>query len=132
MRCSFSTFNKNPPFHISPSTEREKALCLCIKCQNAHLLLKGVNDFRKAKSLMQLNSVTEFLQLKNSMSTEDLEKRHPEFSSPKETSYYVFGKKTETSIKNGVEKSYERTTHLDKTHKVCEIVEQLGESVQVI
>ena len=53
---------------------------------------------------MQLNSVTEFLQLKNSMLTEDLEKHHPEFSSPREISYYVFGKKTETYIKNGVEK----------------------------
>ena len=72
--------------------------------------------------------MTEFLQLKNSISTEDLEKHNPEFNSPKETSYYVFGKKTETYIKNGVEKSYERTTRVDKTHKVCEIVEQLVES----
>ena len=73
--------------------EREKELCLCIKCQNAHLLLKGVNNFTKAKRLMQLNSVNQFLQLKNYMSTEDLEKHHPELNSPKKTSYYVFGKK---------------------------------------
>lgn len=40
--CSLSTFYKYKPFHNSPPIEREKESCLCIKCQNAHLLLKAV------------------------------------------------------------------------------------------
>ena len=125
LKCSFSTFYKYRPFYIGPPTEREKESCPCIKCQNAHLFLKGINNFRKTKCLKQLNSVTEFLYLKSSMSSEDLAKLHPEFSSPKETSYYIFGMKTETYVKNGIEKSYERTTRLDKKDKVSDIVEQL-------
>ena len=126
--CSLSTFHKYRPFYIGPPTEREKESCLCIKCQNAHLLLKGVNNFRKTKKLTHLTSATEFVNLPNSLSPEDLEKNHPEFKSRKETSYYVFEKKTETYIKNGVEKSYERTTRIDKTDKVCDIVKQLVDS----
>ena len=41
-----------------------------------------------------------------------LKKKHPEFASPKETSYCLFEKKTETYIKNGEEKSYERELHV--------------------
>ena len=40
--CSLSTFYKYKPFYNSPPIEREKESCLCIKCQNAHLLLKAV------------------------------------------------------------------------------------------
>ena len=66
--------------------------------------------------------------LKESMSDEDLEKRHPEFASLNETSYCLFEKKLETYIKNGEEKSYERTTRIDKSDKVSCIVQQLVDS----
>ena len=59
------------------------------------------------------------------MSSEDLEKKHPEFASPKLTSYYLFEKKTETYVKNDVEKSYGWTTRIDKSDKVNNIVRQL-------
>ena len=126
--CSLATFYNFKPFYIGPPTEREKESCLCIKCQNTHLLLKGINNFRKSKKLNQLDSVTEFLTLKESLSDEDLEKNHPEITSPKETSYCLFDKKTETYIKNGEEKSYERTTRIDKSDKVSCIVQQLVDS----
>ena len=95
---------------------------------NTYLLLKGINNFRKSKKLSQLDLVTEFLTLKESIYDEDLEKKHTEFASPKETSYCLFEKKTETYIKNGEEKSYERTTRIDKSDKVSCIVQQLVDS----
>ena len=62
------------------------------------------------------------------MSDQNLEKNHPELTSPKETSYCLFDRKTETYIKNGEEKSYERTTRIDKSDKVSCIVQQLVDS----
>ena len=62
------------------------------------------------------------------MSDKDLEKKHPGSASPKETSYCLFKKKTETYIKNGQEKSYERTTCIDKSDKVSCIVQQVVDS----
>ena len=67
------------------------------------------------------DSVIEFLKLKDSLSSEDLEKKHPEFVSPKPTSYCLFKKKTETYVKNDDGKSYERTTCIDKSEKVNDI-----------
>ena len=87
--CLLATIYKFKSFYIGPPKEREKESCLLIKCQNTHLLLKGIDNFRKSNKLNQLDSVTEFLTLKESMSDEDLEKKHPEFASPKETSLSV-------------------------------------------
>ena len=95
---------------------------------NIKYFQKGINNFRKSKKLSQLDLVTEFLTLKESIYDEDLEKKHTEFASPKETSYCLFEKKTETYIKNGEEKSYERTTRIDKSDKVSCIVQQLVDS----
>ena len=64
--CSLATFYKFKSFDIGPPTEWEKESCLCVKCQNTHLLLKGINNFRNSKKLNQLDSVTEFLMLKES------------------------------------------------------------------
>ena len=125
IHCSFSTFNKYIPFYIGPPSEREKESCLCIKCQNAHLILKGINNFRKSVLMCKMESVTDFLRLKDTLSEEEIQKNHPEFSSLKLTSFYLFEKKTETYVKNGEEKSYDRTTRVDKTEKVSSIVETL-------
>lgn len=55
---------------------------------------------------MKLDSGNEFSKLKDSMLSEDLEKSHPEFASPKLVSYYLFERKTETFQ----EKSYEKNS----------------------
>lgn len=47
------------PFYITPPTEKES--CLCMKCQNGHLLLKGIITYRNMKKLTNHFSVTEFL-----------------------------------------------------------------------
>ena len=59
--CSFTTFRKYKPFYRGPPTEREKKSCLCSNYQNAHLLLRGINNFRKSKKLIQHDSVTKFI-----------------------------------------------------------------------
>lgn len=97
--CSPSTIYRYKPFYIGTPAEREKVSCLSIKCQNAHLLLKGSSNFRTTKKLLKLDSLTELLKLKDSVSGEHLEKKHPEFASPKLLSYYLFEKKTETMSK---------------------------------
>ena len=59
--CFYSLFYKYKPFYVIPPTEREQQSCLCIRCQKFHLLLKGVNSYRKMKNLSQHTSVTIFL-----------------------------------------------------------------------
>ena len=56
-----------------------------------------------------------------------LKKKHPEFASPEKT-YCLFEKKTETYIKDGDFKIYQRTTRIDKSDKVSSIVQQLVDS----
>ena len=116
--CSPSTIYRYKPFYIGTPAEREKVSCLSIKCQNAHLLLKGSSNFRTSKKLLILDSLTELLKLKDSVSSEHLEKKNPEFASPKLLSYYQFEKKTETYVKNGQEKGYERTARIGKSDKL--------------
>ena len=59
--CSISTFINYKPFYITEPTEREKELCLCKKCLNAHLLLAGINNFQKAQKPPLHTSITDFL-----------------------------------------------------------------------
>ena len=56
-----ASFYKYKPFYITPPTEREKESCLCIKCQNINLLLKGISTYRNLQKLSTHNSATEFL-----------------------------------------------------------------------
>ena len=74
---------------------------------------------------MLLDSVAEFLKLKDSLSSEDLEKKHPEFVSAKPTSYF---RENRNYVKNIDEKSDGRTMRIDKSDKVSDIVQQLVDS----
>ena len=61
IQCSLSTFFRYKPFYITPPSEREKESCLCIKYQNVHLLLQGINTYRSTQNLSKHYFVTEFL-----------------------------------------------------------------------
>ena len=122
--CSISTFIKYKPFYITALTEREKESCLCKKCLNAHLLLVGINNFRKAQKLPLHTSVTDFL---NDQDSHDHRTKYPECYDKSEVSFYVFEKKEETYFKNGIEKSYERVARIDKKMEVKEVVKILIE-----
>ena len=61
VHCYFLTIFKYKPFYTIPPTEREKESCFCIKCQNSHLLLRGIYTYRGLKNLMKHNSVTQFI-----------------------------------------------------------------------
>ena len=77
---------------------------------------------------MRLNSVTKFLKSKDSVSSEDLGKKHPEFLSAKPTSYYLFRKKTQNYVKNCEEKSFYPNMRVGKSYRVSDIVQKLVDS----
>ena len=85
-------FIKYKPFYITAPTERAKESCLCKKCLNAHLLLAGINIFRKAQKLPLHTSVTDFL---NDQDSHDHRTKYPECYDMSEVSFYVFEKKEE-------------------------------------
>ena len=96
VHCSFSTFFKYKPIYITPLTEREKETCLCIKCQNAHLLLRVVKTYYDLKNLMKYSPVTQCI--KNDRKKDV--KNFPESDDTKEI-IYVFETKVEYFTKNG-------------------------------
>ena len=71
--------------------------------------------------------MTKFLESQKIVSEEELEQTYPERSAIKATNYYVFEGKVEKymNAKENVEKTYTRTTRVDKTEKVCDIVSRL-------
>ena len=101
------------------STNRKKESCICKKCLNAHLLLAGINNFRKAQKLPLHISVTDFV---NDQDPHDHRTKYPEFYGMSN----VF-EKEETYFKNGIEKSYERVARIDKKMEVKEVAKTLIE-----
>ena len=97
IQCSLSTFFRNKPFYITPPSEREKESSLCIKCQNVHLLLQGINTYRSTQNLCEYYSVTEFLNSEPPINSNN----YPEQNDTKEISYYIFEIKTKSLTKNG-------------------------------
>ena len=98
--CSISTFINYKPFYITEPTEREKELCLCKKCLNAHLLLAGINNFQKAQKPPLHTSITDFV---NDQDLHYHRTKYPECHDMSEVSFYIFEKKEETYFKNGIE-----------------------------
>ena len=47
---TFSSFIKYKPFYFGVLTEREKESCVCSKCKNAHLNLRGINSYRRMEN----------------------------------------------------------------------------------
>ena len=88
IECSLSTFFRYQPFYITPPSEREKESCLCIKCQNVHLLLQGISTYRSTQNLSKHYSVTEFVNNEPPISSNNF----PECNETKEISYYIFEK----------------------------------------
>ena len=112
--CSHSLFCNYKPFYVIPPTGRDQQSCLCIRCQNSHLLLKDINLYQKEKKLSQNTSVTAFLYDSQSLKPSDRTDISPEFNDEKEINYYIFGPKTKSYLKNRKEIQYTRTAHIDK------------------
>ena len=85
--CSYSLLYKYKPFYIIPPTEREQQSCLCTKCQNSHLVFKGVDSYRKMTNLSQHTYVTTFLHDSQSSKLSDRTDIYPEFNNEKEINY---------------------------------------------
>ena len=80
LSCSGQNFKKFNLFYIAFLTDRGKESCPCIKCKNLHLLPRGITNFRKTEKLILHDSVTESAKLKDSLSGEEVKKKHSEFS----------------------------------------------------
>ena len=117
------TFNlfRYKPFYITPPSEREKESCLCIKYQNVHLLLQGINTYRSTQNLSKHYFVTEFLNSEPPINLNNF----TDYNDTKEISYYTFEIKTESCTKNGKITEYSHTAQVDEKEKVCEIVKKL-------
>ena len=95
--CSLSTFLKCKPFYITNPTERDKESCLCKRCLNAHVLLSGINIFRKTTKLTHHLLVTMFMKqqhilfpgLLDDLKHYEIFQKYPECSSEMEVCYYV-------------------------------------------
>ena len=111
------TFIKYNSFYIGAPTEREKECFLCIKCQNPHLLPREIINLRKTEKLLLHDSVTKVCKFKRPLSSEELKRKHSEFSELKSTANYAFENKTETYFKDSVEKSHERKSCIDTAIK---------------
>ena len=122
IQCSLSTFFRYKLFYITPPSERDKEPCLCIKCQNVHPLLQGINTYRSTQNLYKRYSVTEFLNSEPPINSNNF----PECNDTKEISY-IFEIKTESFTKNGKTTDYSRTARVDKKENVCEIVKKLSD-----
>ena len=117
--CSQSGFAKYRPFYIEVPTEKENQSCWCIVCQNAHTKLREINTFWKIEKLQPVYSVTGSFQ-----SQEDDDANHalyPKQSSKENVNYYIFESVLQDYVKEGVTKTYTRTTRVDKNESVCDI-----------
>ena len=123
--CCYSLFYKYKPFYVIPPTEREQESCLCIRCQNSHLLLKGVNSYRKMENVSQNTFVTTFLHDSQSLKLSGRTDIYPEFNDEKEINYCIFGPKMESYFKNGKETQYLRTARFDKKEEVSVVAQKL-------
>ena len=59
---SLTTFSDFKPFYCVVPSEKEKQSCVCINCQNPHLLLKAVNRYRTSKNLNPHELLTKYLE----------------------------------------------------------------------
>ena len=58
---SLTTFFTYKPFYCVLPSEKEKQSCVCINCQNPHLLLQAINYYRYAKKLQLHESLTVYI-----------------------------------------------------------------------
>ena len=59
---SLTTFFTYKPFYCVLPSEKEKQSCVCINCQNPHLLLQAINYYRSSKKLQPHESPTVYIQ----------------------------------------------------------------------
>ena len=59
---SLTTFFNFKPFLCIVPSEKEKQSCVCINCQNPHLLWQAINRYRASKNLTTHESLTKYLE----------------------------------------------------------------------
>ncbi len=117
---SITTFFKNKPFYCVVPTEKEKQSCVCINCQNPHLLLKAVNRYRATRKMEVHKSLTTYIgQLKN-------EEQFSELVEDRIVMYHSYERVDETYTKrDGTPGTYTRVTRVDHHLPLKEIVQKI-------
>ena len=107
-KVSFSTFFKFKPFYCVIPTEKEKQSCVCINCQNPHLLLKSINRHRASCKLPIHKSLTEYIkQLRDGENFAELDE-------DRVCMYHSYERVQETYTKrDGTPGCYTRTTRVE-------------------
>ena len=123
---SLATFFRFKPFYCVLPSEKEKQSCVCINCQNPHLLLEAINRYRTSKHLMPHGSLTTYLQeLKSG-------KEFTELDINISYTYHKYERVSESyTKKDGTVGEYKRITRVDHNEPIkdiCNIIMEAGDS----
>ena len=117
---SLTTFFKFKPFYCILPSEKEKQSCVCINCQNLHLLLKAVNRYRTSKNLNPHESLTKYLEkLKANEQFDELTEENVD-------TYHRYERVEEPyTKKDGTPGQYQRATRVDHKNAVKDICQKI-------
>ena len=102
---------------------RKKKSCVCIKCQNPHLLLQAVNRYRKSKHLDGHEWLTKYLERLNAGEKFD------EQSEKSSYTYHKYERVMESyTKKDGTPGEYKRVARVDYHEPVKNICKKLLET----
>ena len=115
-------FNFKPFYCVRPS-EKEKQSCVCINCQNPHLLLQAINRYRTSKQLKPHESLTLYIQeLKSG-------KKFDELDDDKLCTFHKYERILESYTKrDGTSSEYKRVTRIVYFEPAKDICKQVLES----
>ena len=117
---SLTTFFNFKPFYCIVPSEKEKQSCVCINCQNPHLLLQAINRYRASKNLTTHESLTKYL--KKLEADEQFEEL------TEENVFTYTGTsvlKSPTQRKDGTLGQYQRVTRVEHQESVKDICQKI-------
>ena len=117
---SMTTFFNFKSFYCVVPSENKKQSCVCINCQNPHLLLKTVNRYRSSKNLNPHESPTKYLEkLKANKQFDELTEENVYTYHRYERAEEPYTKKDETPDQ------YQRVTRVDHKEPVKNICQNI-------
>ena len=117
---SLTTFFDFKPFYCVVPSEKEKQSCVCINCQNPHLLLKAVNRYRTSKNLNPHESLTKYLEKLKA------NKQFDELTEENVYTYHRYERVEEPyTKKDGTPGQYQRVTRVNHKEPVKDICQKI-------
>ena len=120
---SLTTFFTYKPFYYVLPSEREKQSCVCINCQNTHLLLQAINYYRSLKKLQPHESLTVYIQ--NLKSRKKVQERGDD----KACTFHKYESVLESyTRKDGTPAEYKRVTRVNFLESIKNICQRVLDS----